>query len=124
MRKSCWNPRVALFLASILLAGMFFGRREGDMVTIAFAQTPSRPNQSRDAEQAATPRELEIQRILSEQQQAWNRGDIDAFMQHYLKSDALTFSSGGRVTRGWKQTLENYRKRYPDRAAMGKLEFS
>ncbi len=45
-------------------------------------------------------------------------------MQHYLKSDELTFSSGGQVTRGWQPTLANYQKRYPDRAAMGKLEFS
>lgn len=45
-------------------------------------------------------------------------------MEHYLKSDELTFSSGGKVTRGWQATLDSYRKRYPDRQAMGQLEFS
>ena len=52
---------------------------------------------------------------------AWNRGDVDAFMEHYWKSDDLTFSSGGQTTRGWQATLDGYRKRYPTREKMGRL---
>jgi beta-aspartyl-peptidase (threonine type) len=53
----------------------------------------------------------------------WNAGDIDRFMDFYWKSDQLTFSSGGKVTRSWQSTLENYRQRYGARSLMGKLTF-
>jgi len=62
--------------------------------------------------------------ILQTQAAAWNRGDIDAFMQTYAQVDDLRFASGGNVTYGWKATLERYKHRYPDRAAMGALAFS
>jgi len=62
--------------------------------------------------------------ILFRQGDAWNRGDIETFMGAYWQSPELTFSSGGETTRGWDETLARYRKRYPDRAAMGKLTFS
>lgn len=61
--------------------------------------------------------------IIAEQQKAWNRGDIEVFMGAYWKDERLTFSSGGATTRGYQATLERYRKRYPDRAAMGNLTF-
>ncbi len=62
--------------------------------------------------------------VLEKQVKDWNRGDISAFMQGYWKSEHLSFSSSGNVTRGWQQTLENYHKRYADRQAMGHLAFS
>ena len=62
--------------------------------------------------------------MLNEQAIAWNAGDIDRFMRSYWRSDELSFSSGGTVTRGWQATLDNYRTRYPNRDAMGKLTFS
>src|SRR5262245_14111314 len=65
-----------------------------------------------------------IQSVLTQQADAWNRGDIDAFMKHYWKSDNLTFSSGGQITRGWQRTKENYQRRYPTREKMGQLTFS
>lgn len=65
----------------------------------------------------------ELERVLAEQAEAWNRGDIDAFMEHYWKSDELTFSSGGRTTRGWQATLERYKKKYDTREKMGTLRF-
>lgn len=45
-------------------------------------------------------------------------------MESYIKSDDLRFASGGVISRGWTPTLERYRRNYPDRAAMGRLEFS
>src|SRR5688572_27618313 len=66
----------------------------------------------------------EIKAMLSRQAEAWNRGDIDGFMEHYWKSDELTFSSGGQTTRGWKSTKEDYQRRYPTREKMGRLTFS
>ena len=65
-----------------------------------------------------------LERILSEQCEAWNRGDIATFMEAYWKSPDLTFSSGGATTRGWDATRDRYLKKYPDRATMGTLEFS
>jgi len=64
-----------------------------------------------------------VQKILLEQQGDWNRGDIDAFMKHYWKSDQLQFIGSSGVTYGWQNTLDNYKRRYPDRQAMGKLKF-
>jgi ketosteroid isomerase-like protein len=61
--------------------------------------------------------------ILDVQAAAWNRGDIDGFMEHYWKSDDLTFSSGGKTTRSWQTTKDNYKLRYPTRERMGKLTF-
>ncbi|HEV8003195.1 MAG TPA: sugar-binding protein [Planctomycetaceae bacterium] len=64
-----------------------------------------------------------LESILSKQAAAWNRGDIDAFMQHYWKSEDLTFSSGGHTTRGWQTTKDGYKLRYPTRERMGQLTF-
>jgi ketosteroid isomerase-like protein len=62
--------------------------------------------------------------ILDRQAEAWNRGDIDAFMQDYWQSDQLTFSSGGQTQRGWTTTRDRYRARYPTQAEMGTLRFA
>ncbi len=67
--------------------------------------------------------EVQVTSILTDQAAAWNRADIDGFMEHYWKSDHLTFSSGGKTTRGWAQTKANYKKRYPTPEKMGKLKF-
>ena len=66
----------------------------------------------------------EINTVLKSQAAAWNRGDIDAFMEFYWKNDALRFASGGTISRGWLTTLDRYHKSYPNRAAMGTLTFS
>lgn len=58
------------------------------------------------------------------QQQAWNNGDIEAYMEYYWKSDSLRFITKNGITMGWKNTLEGYRKHYPDKESMGKLTFS
>ncbi|NNE00771.1 MAG: DUF4440 domain-containing protein [Pirellulaceae bacterium] len=68
--------------------------------------------------------EKEITDLLLQQAADWSHGDIDAFMQPYWRSDELTFSSGGKITRGWDATLAGYKKRYPTKAAMGKTTFS
>lgn len=66
----------------------------------------------------------DIQSVLTAQQTAWNLGDINAFMEGYWKHEALRFASGGSVTNGWQATIDRYKARYTDRAAMGMLEFS
>lgn len=64
-----------------------------------------------------------IRKLLATQTEAWNRGDIEGFMQTYWKSDSLLFIGKNGVKRGWQQTLANYKKSYPDTAAMGQLSF-
>lgn len=64
----------------------------------------------------------EIQQVLSSQQKAWNDGKLEAYMQGYWNNDSLTFIGKRGVTRGWKNTLANYKKSYPDKATMGKLQ--
>jgi len=65
-----------------------------------------------------------VLQTLDTQVEAWNAGDIEAFMQDYLKTDDLRFASGGTIETGWDATLARYQSRYPDRATMGQLEFS
>lgn len=65
----------------------------------------------------------QIKRIFYQQEEDWNRGDIDAFMQAYWKSEDLQFGGANGITKGWKETLERYKRGYPDRASMGKLSF-
>ena len=65
-----------------------------------------------------------IRAVLAAQSAAWNRGDLDGFMQGYWKSDELRFASSGTITHGWQTTLDRYRKHYPDRATMGTLTFT
>lgn len=62
--------------------------------------------------------------LLQSQADAWNRGDIRAFMEPYWHSPDLTFSSGGKTTRGWQATFDRYVEKYPTREAMGRLAFA
>ena len=64
-----------------------------------------------------------IRQVMQEQQDAWNRGDLEAFMQGYWQSDSLRFIGSRGLTYGWQATLDNYKKGYPDRDAMGTLTF-
>src|SRR6266404_5841325 len=66
----------------------------------------------------------EIQTVIRAQQDAWNRGDLDAFMSGYWHSEQTVFVSGDEVTRGWQKVLDRYKKKYSDRAKMGTLAFS
>jgi ketosteroid isomerase-like protein len=73
---------------------------------------------------AQTKDETIIRKILDDQTASWNRGDIENFMSGYWQSDSLLFIGKSGITSGWKQTLANYKKGYPDTAAMGKLSFN
>jgi len=64
-----------------------------------------------------------VKTILNTQAQDWNNGDIDKFMDYYWKSDNLQFIGSKGITYGWQNTLDNYKKRYPDLQTMGKLTF-
>ena len=66
----------------------------------------------------------QIRSVLRAQQDAWNRGDIDGFMNGYGRSASTVFVSEDTIRRGWETVRERYRKKYSDRAKMGTLAFS
>jgi ketosteroid isomerase-like protein len=66
----------------------------------------------------------QIRAVIQEQQAAWNRGDIDGFMNGYAHATSTTFVSEDTITRGWQTVRDRYRKKYSDRAKMGTLTFS
>ena len=65
----------------------------------------------------------EILAVLESQRQAWNKGDMEAYMQGYERSDSLVFVGKNGPKYGWQTTLDNYKKSYPDKSAMGILTF-
>ena len=61
--------------------------------------------------------------VLERQQAAWNRGDIEAFMTGYERSDKILFV-GSEIQRGYDAVLARYHRTYGDREKMGRLRFS
>lgn len=72
---------------------------------------------------AAQTGETQIRNLLHKQTEAWNRGDLEGFMQAYWKSDSLLFIGRNGLKWGWEPTLQNYKRSYPDTVAMGRLSF-
>ena len=63
-----------------------------------------------------------IRQVIQSQVQAWNRGDLEGFMDAYWNNESLTVSGGGETTRGWDATYAKYRQRFPE-SEMGQIEF-
>ena len=64
-----------------------------------------------------------IMQIMKNQQECWNSGDLECFMEGYWPSDSMMFVSSSQVYYGYEQTLKRYQTTYPDSAAMGQLTF-
>jgi ketosteroid isomerase-like protein len=80
--------------------------------SVALAQT------SEQKSQAA------IRALLESQAAAWNRGDIEGYMDGYDRSPDTVFVSGDRISHGWQTVLDRYKRNYDSRAKMGTLTFS
>ncbi len=74
--------------------------------------------------QKSTKMKPVIEKIMHDQQLAWNKGDLDGFMSSYWNDDSLKFIGKNGITYGCKSTLEHYKKSYPDKATMGELTFA
>ena len=85
--------------------------------TIAI-QTSGAPNK-----QGAKP-DAAIRAVIEAQRDAWNRGDIEGYMNGYARSADTVFVSGDNVTHGWQTVLDHYKKAYDSREKMGVLTFS
>jgi uncharacterized protein (TIGR02246 family) len=94
----------------------------GNGASTAFGNAPrssdSKPN-GRDAKTIAA-----IRAVLDAQTAAWNRGDVEGFMDGYARSDEIVFVSGDTLTHGWQTVLDRYKKGYDTREKMGTLTFS
>jgi ketosteroid isomerase-like protein len=66
----------------------------------------------------------EVKSSMQFQQEAWNAGNIDAFMKYYWNNDSLKFIGSKGITYGWQKTTDNYKKSYPTKEAMGELTFT
>ena len=82
------------------------------------AQNPPTPNKRESRISSA------VRAVLTAQSQAWNRGDLEGYMDGYARSPDTVFVSGDSVARGWQTVLDRYRKKYDSRDKMGTLTFS
>ncbi|XOV91460.1 MAG: YybH family protein [Bacteroidota bacterium] len=62
---------------------------------------------------------LTIIKVVKDQQDAWNKGDIKTFMKGYLPSDKTVFNGSNGPFYGYEQILSRYLRSYPDKDAMG-----
>ena len=85
---------------------------------LSFSLQPSEPNKRNESIDKA------IRAVLQAQADAWNRGDLEAYMDGYDRSPATEFVGGDTITRGWQTVLERYQKKYDSRDKMGVLTFS
>ncbi len=65
-----------------------------------------------------------VRAVIDTQRDAWNRGDVDGYMDGYQRSSTITFVSGDSFTRGWQTVHDRYKKNYDTREKMGTLTFS
>ncbi|HUJ41388.1 MAG TPA: AtzH-like domain-containing protein [Candidatus Acidoferrales bacterium] len=122
-----WNSVPAAQPAFVFVAAvLFFASALPAGPLPPASRRPSPAEHSRSA--PATPAEhsiaAKVRDVLARQQAAWNRGDVDGFLSGYWNSENTVFAGSSGILHGWMALRERYRKNYPDRAAMGTLEFS
>ncbi|WP_370100550.1 YybH family protein [Xanthomarina gelatinilytica] len=64
-----------------------------------------------------------ILNVMKLQEKAWNKHDLEGYMEGYWKNDSLKFYGRSGLTKGWQNTLNNYKKGYPTQAESGILNF-
>ena len=90
------------------------------LLLLAFATAACGRNMKNDNDRVIQS----IRSVMEAQQAAWNRGDVDGFMEGYERAATTTFVSGDEITRGWQTVLDRYKQRYNSPAQMGTLTFS
>ena len=88
-------------------------------IASVMGQTAAQTNSTRTARTKAA-----IRAVLDAQRDAWNRGDIEGYMDGYARSLKTEFVGGDSISRGWQTVLERYKKIYNSREKMGSLTFS
>jgi uncharacterized protein (TIGR02246 family) len=90
------------------------------LLALTTATCASQPDSKQNTEQVSQA----IRAVMDAQQAAWNRGDIEGFMEGYDRGETTTFVSGDDITRGWQTVLDRYKQRYNSPGQMGTLSFS
>ena len=75
------------------------------------------------AQNSVTADKASILKVMKDQEKAWSQNNLEGFMQGYWKSDSLKFYGSRGLTKGWQQTLDNYKKGYPTKDHSGTLTF-
>ncbi len=73
--------------------------------------------------QADAPETQAIRAVLDRQVADWNRGDLDSFATGYKNSTDILFM-GSKISRGYQQMVDAYRKNYFTKEKMGTLSFT
>jgi ketosteroid isomerase-like protein len=108
MAHSCWKGRIYFRIAVITA-----------VLVAVVAHLPLGFAAYHESDAAAA-----IRAVLDAQATAWNRGDIDGYMNGYARGDATEFVGGDTMTRGWQTVRDRYAKKYDSREKMGTLTFS
>jgi uncharacterized protein (TIGR02246 family) len=112
-----WNDQIRCLACSLLLAPVLC------LPAASHAQAPPPAAQAPDQLRTLTREELDVIKVLTKQEDAWNRGDLDAFATGYKNSADILFV-GRQISRGYDQMLSDYKHNYPNKEAMGTLSFS
>jgi ketosteroid isomerase-like protein len=88
------------------------------VVSTAPACVRSGESEKGNAESAAA-----IRAVLDAQAAAWNRGDVEGYMDGYERAETTTLISGDSMTRGWQTVTDRYKKAYDTPEKMGTLAF-
>src|SRR5919202_6583069 len=91
----------------------------GAVAAVVLGYQKSAPRSQKEDKNAAA-----VRAVLDAQAAAWNRGDVEGYMEGYAKEETTTFVSGDTVTRGWRTVLERYKARYDTHEKMGTLAFT
>ena len=94
------------------------------IAVVAVVSTQTGCASSGESEKGNAESMAAIRAVLEAQAAAWNRGDIEGYMDGYERADGTTFISGDTVTRGWQTVYDRYKKSYDTREKMGTLAFS
>lgn len=81
------------------------------------------PDKAPDQLRTYSKDELSVIKVLTAQEAAWNRGDLEAFSVGYKDSSDILFI-GHQLSRGFTQMVADYHRNYPTKEAMGTLSFS
>lgn len=93
------------------------------LVGMTLFAVPVCHSQDLQALTTASREQLDVVKVLLAQQDAWNRGDIEAFARSFKDApDTLVVTR--QISHGFAGLIEEYRRDYPTKAAMGTLTFS
>ena len=116
--------KIILALALVCTVISFIYRSQSDPIYL-FSKDKSK---GKDAASTTDQNEFaytlnDVNHVLDEQLKGWNNGNIEQFMEGYVKDSSVRFITNKRVKTSWQEITDSYKKNYPNKDAMGKLSF-